>query len=287
MQYTLPNLIIIGAAKSGTSSLHYYLNLHPQISMSKQKELNFFNEELAWKKGIKWYKSNFTGIAKIYGESSPSYTGYPLYKGVAGRMHSVVPGAKLIYIVRDPIERMVSHYLDKVKGGQETKTIARALEDSENTEYLYLSKYFMQLRQYLEYYPKDRILILTAEELKNQRRSTLKKVFRFLDVDDSFYCEAFNGLKNISAEKLKRKKPKRIIRYFMSEGPGVFQIKKIVKKVMPDLLKNRLQQSINAGEKIDRPILDRDLKRVLCEILREDVENFRKFTGRAFEKWAL
>ncbi len=283
----LPNLIIIGAAKSGTSSLHYYLNLHPEISMSKQKELNFFNKELGWKKGIKWYKSNFTGIAKIYGESSPSYTGYPLYKGVAQRMHSVVPGAKLIYIVRDPIERLISHYLDKVKGGQETKTIDRALEDLENADYVCPSKYFMQLKQYLGYYPKGRILVLTAEELRNERRPALKRIFRFLNVDDSFYSEAFRDLKNVSAEKLKQKKPRRITRYFMSEGPGVFQVKKIVKQIMPEPLKNRMRQALNTGEKIDRPIVDRGLKRVLCEILREDVESLRKFTGYEFKNWSL
>jgi len=283
----LPNLIIIGAAKSGTSSLHHYLNLHPEISMSKQKELNFFNRELGWKKGIKWYKSNFTGIAKIYGESSPSYTGYPLYKGVARRMHSVVPGAKLIYIVRDPVDRLISHYLDRVKGGQERRTIARALEGLESTDYVCVSKYFMQLKQYLKYYPKERILVLTAEELKNERHPALKRIFRFLNVDDSFYSDAFSDLKNVSAGKLKQKKPRRIIRYFMSEGPGIFQVKKIAKQLMPEPLKNRTRQLLNAGEKIDKPILDNSLKRVLCETLREDVEHLRKFTGYRFENWSL
>ena len=73
----------------------------------------------------------------------------------------------------------------------------------------------------------------------------------------------------------------------MSEGPGVFQVKKIAKKIMPESLKNRMRQSLNGGEKIDRPILDRGLKRVLCEILREDIEHLRKFTGYGFENWSL
>jgi len=91
----LPNLIVIGAQKSGTTSLHHYLSLHPEIMMSKHKELNYFNEELNWKKGLAWYKSHFIGEAKIYGESSPHYTFYPLYKGVAQRMYSIIPEAKL------------------------------------------------------------------------------------------------------------------------------------------------------------------------------------------------
>ena len=81
----LPNLIVIGGQKCATTSLHYYLNLHPQISMSREKELNFFSER-NWHKGIEWYKSNFTGRTKIHGESSPSYTNYPFNKEVPKRL---------------------------------------------------------------------------------------------------------------------------------------------------------------------------------------------------------
>jgi len=107
----LPNLIIIGAMKCATTSLHYYLNLHPQISMSEEKELDFFIHKNNWHKGIEWYKTNFTGNASVYGESSPNYTKYPFFNGVPERMHAVVPDAKLIYVVRDPIERIISHYI--------------------------------------------------------------------------------------------------------------------------------------------------------------------------------
>lgn len=267
--------------------MHYYLNLHPEISMSKQKELNFFNSELGWKKGVKWYSSNFTGKAKIYGESSPSYTDYPRYKGIARRMYSVVPEAKLIYIVRDPIERLVSHYLDKVKGGQENRTIGRALEGLENTDYVCIGKYFMQLEQYLRYYGKGRILVISSEKLKDERRASLQRVFRFLNVDDSFYCGGFSELKNVSDEKLKRKKPKRIIRYFMSCETETLGVKEVIKRMVPKPLKNRLRQSLNTGEKVDRPALDSGLKNVLREIFRKDVENLRKFTGCEFKNWSL
>ena len=100
-----PNLIIIGAAKAGTTSLHYYLGLHPEISMSQRKELRFFSHEKYWSRGIEWYESHFSGIAKIYGETSPSYAMYPRYPDPPERMHALVPHAKLIYVVSDPIER--------------------------------------------------------------------------------------------------------------------------------------------------------------------------------------
>jgi hypothetical protein len=89
----LPNLIIIGGMKCGTTGLHFYLGLHPEVSMSRQKEVNFFVGERNWAKGIEWYKSHITGEVKVYGESSPSYHAGT---GVPERMASVVPQAKLI-----------------------------------------------------------------------------------------------------------------------------------------------------------------------------------------------
>src|ERR1700694_4198191 len=89
----LPNLIVIGGAKCGTSSLHYYLRLHPEIFMSRQKELNFFIEEMNWSEGLHWYEAQFQNGAQyaIRGESSPQYTRYPIFRGVPERMHQVIP----------------------------------------------------------------------------------------------------------------------------------------------------------------------------------------------------
>src|SRR5947208_13622101 len=97
----LPNLVVIGAQKCGTSGLHYYLSLHPEISMSKPKELNFFIAERNYPRGLDWYRAHFDPTAKVRGESSPNYTAYPLHVGVPERMHSIVPDAKLLYLVRD------------------------------------------------------------------------------------------------------------------------------------------------------------------------------------------
>ncbi len=80
--------------KCGTTSLHYYLNQHPQISMSSEKELQFFIIEKNWHKGIKWYGSNFKGNATIHGESSASYASYPIYNGVPERIHFLLPNTK-------------------------------------------------------------------------------------------------------------------------------------------------------------------------------------------------
>ena len=94
----LPNLIVIGAAKCGTTSLHEYLNEHPEISMSSEKELYFFVEEKNLGKGLAWYESQFDPSAPVRGESSPGYSALPLYRGVPERMAETIPDAKLVVI---------------------------------------------------------------------------------------------------------------------------------------------------------------------------------------------
>ena len=114
----LPNLIVIGAQKCGTSGLHYYLGLHPEISISNPKELNFFIAERNWPRGLDWYRAQFDATAPVRVEASPNYTAYPQHKGVPERMAEVVPDARLIYIVRDPIERIAAHWVHNYSKGR-------------------------------------------------------------------------------------------------------------------------------------------------------------------------
>ena len=100
----LPNVLVVGAAKCGTTSLHEYLDRHPEIAMAREKELDFFVEQKNWSRGVDWYERQFAA-APVRGESSPSYTAYPRYRGVPERIRRIVPDAKLVYLVRDPVER--------------------------------------------------------------------------------------------------------------------------------------------------------------------------------------
>jgi hypothetical protein len=108
----LPNLIVVGAQKCGTSGLHFYLGHHPEIAMSSPKELNFFVVERNWSRGLDWYRGHFDPEAAVRGESSPNYTTYPHHLGIPERMHEAVPGAKLIFLVRDPLERFLAQNAD-------------------------------------------------------------------------------------------------------------------------------------------------------------------------------
>lgn len=183
----LPNLVIIGAVKCGTTSLHVYLARHPQIHMSAVKELDFF---LAggwghWERGVDWYARHFDAPGHlVYGEASPRYTTWPLFEGVAERMASVIPAARLIYLVRDPIERMVSDWAMGVGSGHEKRPLEEALRDRDTHHYLSRSSYHLQLGRFRAHYRREQILVVDADELRHARRKTLREVFRFLGVDE-------------------------------------------------------------------------------------------------------
>lgn len=272
----LPNLIVIGAMKAGTTSLHFYLNQHPKISMSKEKELNFFSRN--WAMGIDWYTSQFGGEADIYGESSPSYTDYPYFSGVPGRMHQVLPDAKLIYVVRDPIERIISQYIHWSQTDN-PPSLSEALADFEKSRYVQRSKYYMQLEQYLQFYPTSRILLITQEELLNCRQETLKKVFRFLDVDASFYSPKYLQIRHKSRDKRQKGK----IGESLSQ---IFEATRL-KQVSPNLAWH-LERLVCLpfSRPITRPSLSPRLEQELIAYLKEDTEQLEKFVGKRFEEWS-
>lgn len=281
----LPDFIIIGAMKSGTTSLHYYLGLHPEIFVSKEKELNFFikSNELSsgtWEKGIDWYKSKFIGNAKIHGETSPNYTVYPVIKGIPERMHSVIPDAKLIYIVRDPIERIISHYIHRYAERKEDRTLTEALINFDNNLYIYRSQYYLQINQYLQYYSPQNILIISSEELSNTPQKTLQTIFNFLGVSD--YSEIIKYQKKLHKSIYKRRKTDLgnristlpiISKIDLLSPPWRYHLKKLI--------------YFPFSTSIKKPNLDQKLLLRLIEYLAEDINCLRKYTQKDFNEWCL
>ncbi|MBT8201846.1 MAG: sulfotransferase [Acidimicrobiia bacterium] len=178
----LPDFIVIGAMKAGTTALFQYLVKHPQISMPWRKELDFFSNEANWAKGVEWYEEQFATApdGMVIGEASPNYTKRHSWPDTPKRLISVVPDAKLIYMVRDPIVRMQSMYLDMLHYGGEVRSVAEVANDH---DYISTSLYGWQLVPYFEHFGSDRILVETAERLKADRDGVLERVFRFLEVD--------------------------------------------------------------------------------------------------------
>jgi hypothetical protein len=138
----MPNLIIIGGLKCGTTSIHHYLGLHPEIQMSKPKELNFFVTELNWDLGLDWSASRFDDRFKVRGESSPHYTNLPRFTGVPERIKEHCPDARLLYMVRDPIKRILSHWVHATGAGYETRELVPTLS-APDSSYIHRSMYWM------------------------------------------------------------------------------------------------------------------------------------------------
>src|SRR6056297_2788047 len=113
--------------KGGTTSLYRYLGEHREVGISSEKEINFFRTEEEFQKGQEWYKKLFANDKKIVGEASPDYTKRHLYPGVAERINSLLPNVKLIYILRDPLERIISHYVHNYAQGRESKDLNEIL----------------------------------------------------------------------------------------------------------------------------------------------------------------
>jgi hypothetical protein len=277
---TLPDFIVIGALKSATTSLRYYLNIHPQITMSRIKELNFFIHEHNWLKGIEWYKSNFRGRAKVFGEASPNYTNFPFFTEVAKRMYSTMPNVKLLYVIRDPIERMISDYVHHYAEGLESRTISAALTNPEKNPYICRSQYYMQINQYLEYFPKSNILIIKAEDLYHYRIHTLKKVFRFLNVDDSF--ESYRFFFVWYKSKYRRRKGQFGLR--LESSPLFKGIKRLPFEFIGPVEKLLL---FPFSYKIEQPFLTKKQLQNLKDFFKKDLESLKKFTGQDFRTWLI
>jgi hypothetical protein len=273
----LPNLLVIGGLKCGTTSLHHYLNLHPEIEMSRPKELNYFVAELNWPLGRDWYATHFDPEAAIRGESSPHYTNRPRFEGVAERIRSLLGEPRLIYMVRDPIDRMLSHYLHNVGGGYEERTLAEALSDPEGS-YVARSRYAYQLQPYLETFGPEPIEIVTREELKRDRQATMRRIFAFLGVDPEFGSPQFErewetGTAKTGARFRVMDKAVRL--------PVLRALDRNFDRLPESLrwLVERLVHDPAAGE-VAKPEVPVELRKRLEELLTEDLEGLAELTGR-------
>ena len=161
---TLPNFIIIGAGKSGTTSLAYQLGQHPDIYISDPKEPHYFS--INWDKGIDWYRNIFARAGKCtaIGEASATYSLYPEYKNVPERMSSVLgKELRIVYIVRNPVERMLSHCQhDKIAGLVPADASYKSLL-GESDKYFQGSCYATQLERYNSIFGSAQIKIVVFE----------------------------------------------------------------------------------------------------------------------------
>jgi hypothetical protein len=272
----LPNVFIIGAAKCGTTSLHHYLDQHPDISMSRVKEPHVFSEG-RWATRYDHYDGLFDCQARFRGDSSTTYSRFPVEGDAAARIHAAVPDAKLIYLVGDPIERTISDYAHHVARGLEQRSVDDALKDFADPENYYAagSRYALQAGRYLEHFPASSFLVLDQSDLRDRRAETMHAVFSFIGVDPTFRSPEFE------VELLKRGDYlKRGSAGWRLRESGLGQLFRRL-PLRPRLRVARMARRVLPTE--PRPALDPTLEAELAEFLMPEVEQLRSMSGKPLE----
>jgi len=288
----IPDSIIIGSAKSGTTSLWHYLNAHPDVFMSTPKEPCYFDESVNWYRGIDWYKSLFecADEGQICGEASTNYTRWPQVNGVPKKIHSLSPNMKLIYVMRNPIARSYSHYIHRW-----TKEINPGKPFSENFEEfckkdpmcIDSSLYYEQLEQYLNYFSKEQILTVIFEELVNNPEKVLPEIYDFINIKNKkvelkLSVENMNkefrtgNAKNSLSIELKKN---RVIRVLMNIAPTLlkdFVYNRILLKTKIIKLRNKEfePQKLNSEQVKKLNLIFKEPNKLLSEKYNIDTEKW-------------
>ena len=277
----LPDVIGIGAEKCGTTSLHYYLKAHPEIGVQRSKEMRFFVDGAGgrWHRGLDWYVRQFPGDRRTLVEShGGGYSAYPFRQGVPARIHATIPQARFLYVVRDPIERLISRWVHNYANGDEHRPLDEALADLDDIEYVPQSRYAFQLEQYLGLFAPSRFLIVDQRDLLSRRHETLRAIFRFLAVREDFSSPQFEVIRH----------PSRIKRRLNPLGAA---LDKVVGRRLLDRLGNSGRHWFKrlvytpVSTRIERPQLDRALRARLREVFRPDVRRLEEIAGRRFDGW--
>lgn len=276
----LPNFVIIGAQKAATTSLWHYLGQHPEVFVCPQKETDFFVAEMNWARGVSWYESLFQPAARsgavAIGEASPSYTMYPSFGGVPERMARVIGDARLIYLLRHPVDRMVSGYVQSLTQGSETLPLAQAL--LERPPYADASRYWMQLEQYLRFFPPERILVLLSEELTSAAGPTLERALDFLGVASDWRPADLGARQHETAGK-------RVPRDWWRRLGGMVIRGQLPAFPVPERLR-RSRLTTRALRASDTE-LPPGLRERLEDLVRPDLVRLRDYLGPGFRAWGL
>ncbi len=275
--------------KAATTSLYHYLQEHPEVQMAAVKETNFFSgppNGVPYPAGLKRierledYEQLFDPAFSARGEASPSYTAYPQRRGVPERIKEIVPRAKLIYLVRDPVDRVVSQYDHYVSYENERRSLQDAL-DLSNPEGRYTSPsfYAAQLERYLPHFPLENVMVVDQAELLADRAGTLREIFAFLEVDESFYSPRFDQEMN-TAEELREYSPFVVLVRYARSTPL---------QRLPRGLRVFLRRKVRllASRPLERSTLNDDLRARLQELFADDARRLRELTGKAFPSWSV
>ena len=300
----LPDFLVVGAAKSATSSLHHYLDQHPGIMMPEIKEpwfFSFLNKPPSYTSPGKLNNlvSTLDDYVKLFdnaspdqkvGEASPSnlYT----YQDSINNIQSIYPtenlaNLKIIISLRAPVRRALSQYWTFTRKAQETLSFDEAIDNSVIShrlnnnwnifyDYVGFGRYYEQVKAYLDAFGEDRVLILLYDDIQDDATNVCRTIFDFIGVDPDFRPDVERQHNRFSGETSQRWLP-RVLR---STNP----VKKILASCIPKNIRKSILRSL--GKRfLKRPAMPDELKLKLKDLYSEDITRLEKLIHRDLGYW--
>jgi hypothetical protein len=276
----LPSFLVIGAKKAGSTSMHRYLSAHRDVFMPVEKHLDFFSGG-TWEKGLEWYAAQFAAGSSCTarGEASNTYSAHPVVQAVPERIASVVPDVRLLYVIREPIARITSHYRQAVAEWGETRSFDEVVFEK-SAEYIATTRYAMQLELYLEHFDRSQILVVTSEDLLAERAATLARVFSFIGVEPADGLASSGRVYNQASDYRRQGRVVRRVRHSAVYGAVRQRIPEGARRLAWRTSTRRLQHDPYALE------LSEDSREAVLARLRPDLERLREIVP-GFHCWGL
>lgn len=254
-----PDYIIIGAMKCGTSTLAAQLGAQPGIFMTTPKEPNYFSDDAVFARGPEWYAGLFAAAAPgdLRGEASTHYTKLPTHPQALARLQATGLRPKLIYLLRDPIERLVSHYIHEWSMGVIRLPLVEAL--TRHPELISYSCYGRQLAPWVAAFGADDLLVLHMDGLKRDPQALLDRVGAFLGREGLVWQQDLAQM-NVSAERIRRFP----LHGLLIDNPLAARLRRML---VPQGLRDRIKA---ARQMQARPALDAATRAHLLEIFAKD-----------------
>jgi len=271
-----PNFIVIGAMKSGTTSLRYTLSCHPEVFMVYPKEPRFFYNDENYSKGLSWYSSFFEKAKgkKAIGEGSGFYAWKARNSETVKRIANTIPDVKIIYMVRHPIERIASHWSWEIASGKPLGSIEKAIQ--ENRQFIDMSMYWEQISEYRKYFKDEQIKVLFLEDLKSNPYKFYQSCFYFLEVDPYFDITPYLNPQNQTEGRLTDSG-------ILMKLRRIINLQKIKKRV-PDSLINWFKLILKTQDKV-KPTWSHIVRKEVEDQIYPDSMQFLEYCNKPKDFW--
>ena len=298
---TLPNFLVIGSTRSGTTSLHHYLGQHPQVFICPINETNFFTldrdlpatddpylerlrfESRGWIRDLPAYERLFEGVTDeaAIGEVSPLYM---QTLSAPRSIRALIPEARLIAVLRHPVDRMHTQLMGRRRDGRESRTDLRAIvrEELERgvpdsmafSSYLAPSRYHHWLRPYFDLFPREQLRVWLFDDFRASPPAVLAQMFQYLGVDDAFVPDTtrrHNATGIIEGP----------IRRFLWTRSA--RLRFLLRPYLPGFIRHAAQPLL--ASKLHKPPIDPELRHELCELFRDEIARLEELIDRDLGHW--